>query len=102
MLDINLKLPFLFPVMSYRFCVVLISAMSLLFGRMYVWRSISQLNMLIWKSPRDRLPTLAGLIRHNIPSEPGICKICSEGIEDTDHLLTACSVLIAIWQFVSR
>ncbi|MFS7898099.1 putative reverse transcriptase zinc-binding domain-containing protein [Helianthus anomalus] len=56
----------------------------------------------MWKALQDRLPTLEGLSKRNIHVESLTCKLCWEGTENSEHLLTSCYVASIVWDFVSQ
>ncbi|KAJ0497121.1 putative RNA-directed DNA polymerase [Helianthus annuus] len=58
-------------------------------------------NIFAWRAEMDRLPTAAALSRRGILMEDPNCPFCSECEETVDHIFTACSFAVVIWQHLS-
>nr|GEW70455.1 RNA-directed DNA polymerase, eukaryota [Tanacetum cinerariifolium] len=56
-----------------------------------------KINIFIWRSLRDRLPTRWNLSRRGIDIESISCPICDSGIETLYHTLWTCSLATTIW-----
>ncbi|XP_021986259.1 uncharacterized protein LOC110882582 [Helianthus annuus] len=54
-----------------------------------------------WRGNLDRLATRDNLRRRNVDITSVMCHFCDEYEETVDHLLTACSVAIRVWETVS-
>ncbi|XP_035844280.1 uncharacterized protein LOC110927200 [Helianthus annuus] len=54
-------------------------------------------NILIWRAALDRIPTRQALVRRNIAVESYVCALCGEVTETVDHIFTACSISLKVW-----
>ncbi|GJS98578.1 RNA-directed DNA polymerase, eukaryota, reverse transcriptase zinc-binding domain protein [Tanacetum coccineum] len=56
-----------------------------------------KINIFIWRSLRDRLPTRWNLSRKGIDIDSLSCPICDTGIETIQHTLWTCSLATTVW-----
>ncbi|GKE88028.1 RNA-directed DNA polymerase, eukaryota [Tanacetum coccineum] len=56
-----------------------------------------KINIFIWRSLRDRLPTRWNLSRKGIDIDSLSCPICDTGIETIHHTLWTCSLATTVW-----
>ncbi|KAJ0442266.1 putative reverse transcriptase zinc-binding domain-containing protein [Helianthus annuus] len=57
----------------------------------------SKCNMFMWRVFLDRIPTLSALRKRNINVGNGLCILCGEVEETTDHLFSACRFITGVW-----
>ncbi|XP_022003870.1 uncharacterized protein LOC110901346 [Helianthus annuus] len=57
----------------------------------------SKCNVFMWRANLDRIPTASALICRNIQVGNGLCNLCGEVEETTEHLFTGCLVANGVW-----
>ncbi|XP_021975172.1 uncharacterized protein LOC110870292 [Helianthus annuus] len=60
-----------------------------------------KVNIHMWRSISESIPTAVGLKRRNIQIGKDLCLLCHEAEESADHIFTACQVAAVIWNGIS-
>ncbi|KAK9063215.1 hypothetical protein SSX86_017085 [Deinandra increscens subsp. villosa] len=58
--------------------------------------------VLAWRIARNRIPTIAELLKRGVPFQQTDCRLCQGGLETTLHLFTGCSYSQEVWARVER
>ncbi|GJW42345.1 RNA-directed DNA polymerase, eukaryota [Tanacetum coccineum] len=71
-------------------------------GNHHLWNSWipRKVNICVWRASLNRLPTQANLASRGVILEPANCPLCDNIIEDLDHCVMKCLVILPIWQKV--
>ncbi|XP_022008070.1 uncharacterized protein LOC110907385 [Helianthus annuus] len=57
----------------------------------------SKCNVFTWRTNLDRIPTASALAHRNVNIGDGLCRLCGEVDETTDHIFTACRISNGLW-----
>ncbi|KAJ0532074.1 putative reverse transcriptase zinc-binding domain-containing protein [Helianthus annuus] len=58
-------------------------------------------NIFMWRANTDRIPTQSALRKRNICVGDGLCPLCGDAEETSDHLFSACRVACGVWMGIS-
>ncbi|KAJ0495650.1 putative reverse transcriptase zinc-binding domain-containing protein [Helianthus annuus] len=57
----------------------------------------NKVNLFMWRANIDGIPTMIALRRRNMTIGDGLCVLCGDADETTDHVFTACSLACGVW-----